>query len=212
MYDQRIFALFALLWIFFFPIGLWGEPDTDWQPLFNGKNLTGWSTNGNWTATPQGVLSIRPRAGEHGWQRYADYLWTDKEYADFVLRLEYKIPPQGNSGIFLGVKNKDNPVYEGIEIQILDSHGKKEALTPHDCGGVIGIQPPNRNAAKPADEWNKLQITCRGDHLLVNLNGHQIIDLEVTKKVGRKEPLAGYIGLQDHGLPLEFRNIDIRSL
>ena len=208
----RIIGLGLLLGLLLFTTLLMGESGSAWQPLFNGKDLTGWSTTGNWKANSDGVLSIKPRPGEQGWQRYADYLWTEKEFADFVLRLEYKIPPKGNSGIFLGVKDKTNPVYEGIEIQILDSHGKKEPLTPHDCGGVIGIHPPKRNAAKPAGEWNQIQITCQGDDLRVDLNNQQIISLEINKKVGRKQPLAGYIGLQDHGLPLEFRNIEIKSL
>ena len=210
MRNRRVgFTMLLAMIALFSPVLLSGESKCVWQALFNGNNLAGWSTTGNWKATANGTLSIEPRLGEEGWQRYADYLWTDKEYGDFILQLEYKIQPKGNSGIFLGVKNKKNPVYEGIEIQILDSHEKKDALTPHDCGGVIGIRPPESNAAKPAGEWNKMLIRCRGDHLLVNLNGHQIIDLNVGEKIGRSQPLTGHIGLQDHGLPLEFRNIKI---
>ena len=210
MRNRRVgFTMLLAMIALFSPVLLPGESKCVWQALFNGNNLAGWSTTGNWKATANGTLSIEPRLGEEGWQRYADYLWTDKEYGDFILELEYKIQPKGNSGIFLGVKNKKNPVYEGIEIQILDSHEKKDALTPHDCGGVIGIRPPESNAAKPAGEWNKMRISCRGDHLLVNLNGHQIIDLNVGEKIGRSQPLTGHIGLQDHGLPLEFRNIKI---
>ena len=182
------------------------------QPLFNGRNLSGWTTNGNWLVQPRGILVIRPRAGEKGWQRYADYLWTNKPYENFVLQLEYKIPKKGNSGIFLGVKDKNNPVYQGLEIQILDSHEKKEPLTPHDCGGVIGIQAPQKNAAKPFGTWNQMVIVCQGNHLQVELNGEQVIDLDVGNKVSRDKPLAGYIGLQDHGLPLEFRKIRIKQL
>ena len=210
MRNRRVgFTMLLAMIALFSPVLLSGESKCVWQALFNGNNLAGWSTTGNWRATANGTLSIEPRLGEEGWQRYADYLWTDKEYGNFILELEYKIQPKGNSGIFLGVKNKKNPVYEGIEIQILDSHEKKDALTPHDCGGVIGIRPPESNAAKPAGEWNKMRISCRGDHLLVNLNGHQIIDLNVGEKIGRSQPLTGHIGLQDHGLPLEFRNIKI---
>ena len=211
-YRQLNFTMLLSLVMMPITTTLLGGSVEVWHPLFNGKDLTGWTTTGNWRATTDGVLVIQPRPGEMGWQRYADYLWTKKEYHDYVLRLEYKIPSEGNSGIFIGVKNKQNPVYEGIEIQILDSHGKKEALTPHDCGGVIGIQPPKINAARPAGEWNNIQITCQGNHLLVVLNGQQIVDLNVKQKIGRKHPLAGYIGLQDHGLPLEFRNVEIRNL
>ena len=189
-----------------------GEPTSRWHRLFNGQDLSGWSTTGNWQVAKNGILSIQPRPGEHGWERYGDYLWTKKQYANFSLRLDYKIPPKGNSGIFLGVKNRDNPVYEGVEIQILDSHGKKEPLTAHDCGGVIGFESPKRNMARPAGEWNQLQITCKGDHLLVDLNGTTIIDTRLGNRIKRPQPLAGYLGLQDHGLSLEFRNIEIKSL
>ena len=105
------------------------------QPLFNDRNLSGWTTNGNWLVQPGGILVIQPRAGEKGWQRYADYLWTNKPYENFVLQLEYKIPKKGNSGIFLGVKDKSNPVYQGIEIQILDSHEKKNPHAARLWGG-----------------------------------------------------------------------------
>ena len=210
-YRQSGVMVLLFLMMLLLPALLMGRSAAVWDPLFNGKDLTGWSTTGNWRATADGVLAIEPRSGETGWQRYADYLWTEKKYANYMLRLQYKISPGGNSGIFLGVKNKKNPVYEGIEIQILDSHGKKEAPTPHDCGGVIGIQPPKINAARPAGEWNKIEITCHGNHLLVVFNGQQIIDLDLNQKTGRERPLAGYIGLQDHGLPIEFRNIEIKA-
>ena len=212
MLNRKIFYLGLLLTILLCTAKLNSKTTSAWQRLFNGKNLSGWSTSGNWQVGKDQILSIKPRPGEHGWQRYADYLWTDKQYTNFSLRLDYKIPPQGNSGIFVGVKNKQNPVYEGIEIQILDSYEKKEPLTPHDCGGIIGIEAPTKNMSRPAGKWNQLEITCYKDHLLVALNGEKIIDLELSEKIGRLRPLAGYLGLQDHGVPLEFRNIEIKSL
>ena len=212
MLNRQIFYLGLLLTIILCTAKLNGKTTSTWQRLFNGKDLSGWSTSGNWQVGKDQILSIKPRPGEHGWQRYADYLWTDKQYANFSLQLDYKIPPKGNSGIFIGVKNKQNPVYEGIEIQILDSYGKKEPLTAHDCGGIIGIEAPTKNMSRPAGKWNQLEIACQKDRLLVALNGENIIDLELSKKTGRLHPLAGYLGLQDHGVPLEFRNIEIKSL
>ncbi|MDG2409071.1 MAG: DUF1080 domain-containing protein [Pirellulales bacterium] len=211
MLNAQIFYVGFLVNTIFFIGDLGGDTTSTWQRLLNGKNLSGWSTSGNWKVKENQVLSIKPRVGEHGWQRYADYLWTDKQYSNFALRLEYKIPIKGNSGVFLGVKNKTNPVYEGIEIQILDSYGKKEPLTAHDAGGIIGIAPPRKNMARPAGKWNQLEIICRKDHLVVDLNGEKIIDLDLTGKTGRSHPLTGFIGLQDHGVPLEFRNIEIKS-
>ena len=52
--------------------------------LYNGKDLSGWQTTGNWLPQENGVLLIHPRPGEEGWQRYSDYLWTQKKYKDFM--------------------------------------------------------------------------------------------------------------------------------
>lgn len=202
----------CLLMTIFGIIAASADDNHPFQPLFNGRNLSGWTTSGNWFVQPGGILAIRPRPGEEGWQRYADYLWTDKPYENFALQLEYKIPKEGNSGVFLGVKDKNNPVYQGIEIQILDSHEKKEKLTAHDCGGIVGIEAPIKNMANPAGKWNQMYVVCRENQLRVDLNGERIVDLNMAKKLSRPKPLAGYIGLQDHGLPLEFRNINIKRL
>jgi hypothetical protein len=66
--------------------------------------------------------------------------------------------------------------------------------------------------ANPAGKWNQMYVVCRENQLRVDLNGERIVDLNMAKKLSRPKPLAGYIGLQDHGLPLEFRNINIKRL
>jgi len=121
------------------------------KPLFNGKNLDGWTTKGNWFVE-DGILRLQPRPGEKGWQRYDAYLWADKQYGDFVLDLEFKIQKGGNSGAFIRVKDRKNPVATGIEVQILDTHGKKN-VGPHDCGGVIGTVGPSKNMANRPRTW-----------------------------------------------------------
>ena len=180
------------------------------KPLFNGKNLDGWTTKGNWFVK-DGVLHIEPRPGEKGWQRYDAYLWADKPYGDFVLDLEFKIPKGGNSGVFVRVKDLASPVSTGIEVQINDTHGK-EKVGPHDCGGVIGTVGPSKNMARPAGQWNRMIVTCQGPRLKVNLNGEEIVDVDLSKSAARNRPLKGYVGLQDHGLALAFRNIYIKTL
>ena len=107
-----------------------------WVTLYNGKDLTGWQTTGNWLPQKDGSVLIQPRKGEKGWQRYKAYLWTKRTYKDFVLHVEYKYPPKGNSGIYFRVRDRDNPVKTGIEAQVLDSFGKKK-VGPHDHGGII---------------------------------------------------------------------------
>jgi len=185
--------------------------DDGFVTLFNGRDLTGWVTTGNWLPEADGVLAIKPRQGERGWQRYDAYLWAEKQYGDFVLDLEFKIPKGGNSGVFVRVKDKKNPVNTGIEVQISDCHGKKK-VGAHDCGGVIGTVGPTKNMAKPAGEWNRMIITCRGKQLQVVFNGEQVVDVDLSKTSRKNRPLVGYIGLQDHGKLLWFRNIRIKVL
>jgi hypothetical protein len=180
------------------------------KPLFNGKNLDGWTTTGNWFVE-DGILRLEPRPGEKGWQRYSAYLWADKQYGDFILDLEFKIKKGGNSGAFIRVKDKKNPVATGMEVQILDTHGKKNP-GPHDCGGVIGTVGPSKNMAKPAGEWNRYIITCKGSNLKVRLNGEQIVDVDLSKTSRKDRPMKGWIGFQDEAKPLWYRNIYIKPL
>ena len=130
------------------------EAQEGFKPMFNGKDLTGWKTTGNWIAEEGGIVALHPRPGEHGWQRYDAYLTTERKYRDFILDLEFKIAKGGNSGVFLRVGDPKSQVNSGFEVQILDTHGKKD-ITAHDCGGVIGTAVPSKNMAKPAGEWNR---------------------------------------------------------
>jgi hypothetical protein len=102
-------------------------------------------------------------------------------------------------------------VSSGFEIQILDTHGKK-VVGEHDCGGVIGTAAPSKNMAKPAGEWNRYTITCQGTQLKVVFNGEQIIDLQLDKSAVKNRPLEGYIGFQDEGKPVWYRNVRIKEL
>jgi hypothetical protein len=187
----------------------------EWTDLLPENNLKRfWTTTGNWSVNDDGVVSLVPREGEKGWQRYDAYLWLKGEYDDFEIQFEYQVEPHGNSGFYFNVGDQKDPVKQGIEVQIYDS-GDKPAdarLTDHDSGGVIPKIPPTKNAAKPAGEWNKFLIKVRGDKLTVNLNGETVneVDLNSPKLKGR--PGKGAIGFQDHGLPLKLRNIKIRKL
>ena len=187
--------------------------DKGWVTLYNGKDLTGWQTTGNWLPQKNGSLLIKPRSGERGWQRYSAYLWSKKKYKDFVLHVEYKYPPKGNSGIHFRVGDLKNPVNTGIEAQVLDSYGKKK-MGHHDHGGIIRTVGASKNMSKKAGEWNTMILTCKGHHLKVQLNGEQIVDIHLDKTPMKDRPLEGHIGLQDHGEPnnLHFRNIKIKEL
>jgi len=171
-----------------------------WVTLYNGKDLTGWQTTGNWLPQKDGSVLIQPRKGEKGWQRYSAYLWSKKKYKDFVLHVEYKYPPKGNSGIHFRVGDLKNPVNTGIEAQVLDSFGKKK-VGPHDHGGIIRTVGASKNMSKKSGEWNTMIVSCKGHHLQVKLNGEQIVDIQLDKTPMKDRPMEGYIGLQDHGEP-----------
>lgn len=185
-----------------------------WVPLLEGDLSKNWMTKGNWVLNAEGVVTLTPRPGEKGWQRYDAYLWSKKTYADFEIEFEYMVQKGGNSGFYFRVGDVASPVAKGIEVQIYDSHGKaaEAKLTDHDSGGIIPGLPPSKNSAKPAGEWNKFQIQSKGDVLTVTLNGVVVntVDLNLPKLKDR--PKVGNIGFQDHGLPLSLRNIRVREL
>lgn len=182
------------------------------KTLYNGKDLTGWKTTGNWLPQTDRSLLIQPRPGEKGWQRYDAYLWSEKKYKDFVLDVEYAYPPGGNSGVYFRVGDRNDPVEKGIEAQILDSSGKKGPLGHHDHGGIIRTVGASKNMSRPPGEWNRMVVTCVGSHLQVELNGEQIIDTQLDEGAMKDRPLEGYIGFQDHGEPNNLRFRDIRIL
>ncbi|MFT5124480.1 MAG: hypothetical protein ACI9TH_001350 [Kiritimatiellia bacterium] len=174
------------------------------------SKLTDLDTEGAWQVEEDGSFGLHPREGEKGWTRYGSYLWLKKPYKDFILDLEFKLPPKGNSGVYFRCKDKIDPTARGIELQLLDSHGKKK-LGHHDGGGVIRTAGPSKNMNKPAGEWNRVVINCKGNHLQVEMNGEKIQDLQLDQTPVKDRPMEGWIGLQDHGLPLWFRNIKIKE-
>ncbi len=183
----------------------------EWQPLFNGTDLSGWRTTGNWIVQDDGVVTLEPRPGESGWQRYDAYLTSERTYSDFVLDLEFKFEPKGNSGVFLRVGDRSNHVDSGLEVQILDTYGKED-VGHHDCGGVIRTVGPTKNMVKPAGEWNRYTITMRGSQLTVVLNGEQIVDIDLSDGPMKDRPAAGWIGFQDEAKRIWYRNVRIKEL
>jgi len=180
-------------------------------PMFNSRDITGWKTTGNWVVEEGSDVTLKPRKGESGWKRYNDYIATERQYGDFILDLEFKFEKAGNSGVFLRVGDLKDHVNSGMEVQILDTHGK-EKVGHHDCGGVIKTRAPSKNMVKPAGEWNRYTITMKGYHLTVILNGEQIIDLDLSTSAMKDRPAKGHITLQDEGKPIWYRNVRIKEL
>lgn len=186
-----------------------------WVNLLAGGKLTEhWTTSGNWKIDKAGVVALEPRPGEKGWQRYDAYLWSKQQYKDFEAEFEYKVAKGGNSGFYFHVGDRKSPVAKGIEVQIYDSGSKKPGarLTDHDSGGIIPGIPPTKNTAKPAGEWNRMKVTCKNGKVTVMLNGAVVNEVPLDNPKIKDRPPSGYIGFQDHGLPLWLRNIRVRQL
>ena len=171
-------------------------------------------TKGNWILAKDGVVTLTPRPGERGWQRYDAYLWLKEEYKDFEVEFDYKVQKRGNSGFYFHVGDKKSPVAKGIEVQIYDSSGKKKGarLTDHDSGGVIPGIPPKKNTVKAAGEWNRFHITCKGRKVTIKLNGTVVNEISLDHPRLKNRPPKGGIGFQDHGLPLSLRKFRIRAI
>lgn len=175
--------------------------------LFNGKDLTGWQTNGNWVVEEGGVLALKPAPGKRGLFSYRLFLWTKRTYRDFILDLEFKLDKGGDSSVFF----RSRSFGRFIEVEVADSHGKEEPLTMDDCGAIRNGSPPTKNMAKPAGKWNRMIITCKGSQVEVKLNGEQVNEVDFAE-LERSAPSSGTIGLQDWGSPVWYRNIRIKEL
>lgn len=156
-----------------------------------------------------GVVSCDGSKGNCGFLRY------DKKLGDFTLRLEYRVSKGCNSGVCVRVPNPYNgrpdetlPSKTGYEVQIQDDAGAK--ASPTTTGAFYGALAPAENAAKPAGEWNEMEVVCRGPRLKVTLNGRVVQDVDQTAVGAIKDrPRTGYLLLQNHGHAIEFRNIKL---
>lgn len=202
-------------------------------PLFNGKDLTGWvygrrangaeNRSGKGYQVENGVIFSTKEDGGN--------LFTEKEYADFVFRFDFKLTENANNGIGIRTPLQGDAAYVGMEIQVLDDGGSSYTkLQPYQYhGSIYGMVPAKRGFQKAVGEWNTEEITARGRRITVKLNGTTIVDAdlddvkdeEVLKKhrdLSKPEGsrgianTKGHIGLLGHGARVEFRNLRIKEL
>ena len=176
------------------------------QPLFNGKDTTGWhlrKTDGhNSWKVEGGVLKNTVNTGEHGTD-----LVTDKKFMNFTVKYEYQVPDNSNSGFYLRGRH---------ELQILGDFAKG-ATGLGGNGAIYNFKAPDKFVSKPAGEWQTVEATMIGDKITVVQNGVRIHDnVECRKATGseidNKVDQPGPIFLQgDHGT-VWFRNIQIKEL
>ncbi len=187
-------------------------------PLFNGTDLRGWKQYagkpGVWTAEG-GTIVCQGNGG--GW------LGTEREYANFELRLEYRLKPGGNSGVYIRAPEKGHISRVGMEIQILDdSHPSYSKIRPYQhTGAVYHVVPPTGRPGLPAGQWNAMTIRADGRHVVIVLNGEKIVDADLDRyrqdpAVAKEHPglarTTGRIGLQSHTDRVEFRRLRVKEL
>jgi hypothetical protein len=171
----------------------WGQP----IKLLNGSSLDGWHTVGGgenqWKAVSGTLQNAKSGAN----------LATDQKFDDFKLHLEFRVPNDANSGVYLRGR---------YELQIDDSAGLDPSS--HHLGGVYGFIAPSQSVARPAGEWQSMDVSLVGRMLTYDLNGTTIIcNREIPGITGgaldSAEADPGPLLLQgDHG-PVDYRNIVI---
>ena len=186
--------------------------ETGFQPLFNGRDLSGWrfvGADGNAWVVDGGALVTngRPR----GW------LMTTQEFDDFDLRLEYRMSELGNSGVLLRGALIADPFQAGMQIEVSDDEGNPNSRG-YSTGAICTVAPRSRRAARPTGEWNAMRIVAKGSQITVFLNDVQVLDADLNDykdQYARKPWLArarGYIGLESFDGRVEFRNVRVKPL
>ncbi len=208
--------------------------EDDWQELLNKENVTGWRGYNEEGGLPEGwiiegeTLKSLGKGADIG----GDIVYGKEEYGEFELSLEWKISPDGNSGIFYHViegEQYEAPYFTGPEFQLRDhrnSSGQQDPL--HILGADYGMYEPQNIEIiqRKAGEWNTSRIIFTAEKVSYWLNGQKAVeftpwseDWKNRKEAGKwkefpdyGEAKEGLIGLQDHGSEIWFRNIRIRKL
>lgn len=194
------------------------------------KDLEAWQAHGGdgsgFALGEDGVLAVLAEGQAHD-------LRTTADFGDFVLRLDFKLAPLANSGVFLRARRgDDNPAFSGAEVQILDDHDWEKATRTElkawqKTGGLYGAVPPaTPGVLHPTGCWNTLEIRFAGTRLTTHLNGVTLYDVDTHElRPEQGAPFAeratsGFLGLQRHapgGEPageamLWFRNVFVQRL
>ncbi|AVR45127.1 DUF1080 domain-containing protein [Christiangramia fulva] len=212
------------------------QNDSEWTYLFNGKDAEGWRgyNDKEGSGLPQGwviedgTLKSLGKGGDIG----GDIIYAKEKYGNFDLSLEWKLSPQGNSGVFYHVVEDDKyeaPYFTGPEYQIIDSENFPEKLEDwQKIGADYGMYVPDyKNLDLPdVTNWNTSRIRVTDDKVTYWLNGQKTVEFDPQSEEWQKRKeegkwkdypdygnaKTGYIGLQDHGSEIWFRNIKIKKL
>jgi len=201
------------------------EVEAGWELLFDGTSAAGWrgynlETLPDGWAVEDGTFTRVARGG--------DIIFGAKQYTDFDLRIEWKVVEGGNSGIFYRAEEGLDAIFKSaVEMQVLDDERHADGRSEYtSSGAVYGLYPAARGIVNPAGEWNSARIVARGSHVEHWLNGVKLAEYEQGSPAFRAlvagskfvewpefgTSLRGYIGLQDHGDQVWYRNIKIRPI
>jgi len=189
-------------------------------PIFNGKDLNGWEGPIDGYEVTDGALRCKRGTG--------GTIYTREDYADFAVRLEFKLPPGGNNGLAIRYprnppKNHSDTAYWGMcELQVLDDGSPQFAkIDPRQAhSSAYGMVPAHRGYLRPTGEWNFQEVTVKGSTIRVELNGTVILDADLSKVTQfmadsphpGKDRKSGAFGFAGHGDAVDFRNVRIRRI
>lgn len=230
----------ALRWIAFVWLAAAPASAQPWQDLFNGKNLDGWQVRGDctWHVMADGTLlgqrrheqakafpqwPVDQKQFRSWWSRQA-WLYTEREFGEFDLHVEYLIPPRGNSGISIRdvsrahyvidqpddppvdqrTKLKGSPAHIGYEIQIIDPDNNSYA-----SGSIYLFQAARTGVQKPG-AWNSMDIESRNEIIRVKINGQPVAESPGDPARSKTGPIG--LQLHDQFTFATFRNIRIREI
>lgn len=195
------------------------EREAGFELLFNGKDLSGWKNNNG--KPVQGAVDD---AAIQTYKCGGYVLMHERQFEDFILRCDVKLSKGNtNSGIFVRMSDPKNPVQSGFEIQVMGGTGSGR----HDLGAIYDLVAPSKNMGKPIGEWNSVEITCKGALMSVKINGEQVSEINLDDykepkqrpdgskhKFGdiRNLPRKGYLGFQDHGSQVWYKNVRIKEI
>jgi len=213
------------------------EKKEGWTLLFNGKNFDGWrQCNGtampaNWVIEEDAMKVFTAADKKPGEGSNGDILFESKKFKNFELSIDWKASKMANSGIFFNVREvPGKPIYYASpEIQVLDNvDATDNKIDSHLAGSLYDMLPADPKTVHPAGSWNTIVIKVKDGQVTHTQNGVKVVsytlwtpewDAMVAKSKFKTFPgftegisKEGFIGLQDHGYPVWFRNIKIREL
>jgi len=210
--------------------------DSGWISLSNGVSLSEWHTYGKKTAgsawnTDSFSIHLKPGL-KNGYQTAGGGdLITNDTFSNFDLKLEWKIARKANSGILVFVQ-EDTAKYKetwntGPEMQVCDKDSNEDAHSPkHEAGDLYDLISSTVMSARPAMEWNQVEIVSNNNQLDLYLNDVHIIStglwndhwkkLIATSKFNTMPGFgsfhSGHIALQDHGEEVWYRDVKIKKI